>query len=104
MAASVWMTPSIVRLLIDLIVRPSALTTPVVSVWSRPNGLPIARTFCPTRSDLRIPDGHRLKCGLRGLDLEHGEYHGPGSTPTTSPYIRYLSAKVTVIASAPYIT
>ena len=28
--------------------RPSAETTPVVSVWSRPNGLPIASTVCPT--------------------------------------------------------
>jgi hypothetical protein len=30
MAASVWTTPSIVRFDIDLMVRPRALTTPVV--------------------------------------------------------------------------
>ena len=41
-AASVCTTPRIVRLLNDSISRPSALTMPVVSVWSSPKGLPIA--------------------------------------------------------------
>jgi hypothetical protein len=35
---------------IDSISRPSALITPVVSVESSPNGLPIASTFWPTSS------------------------------------------------------
>jgi hypothetical protein len=30
--------------------RSSAETMPVVSVQSRPNGLPMANTFCPTLS------------------------------------------------------
>ena len=41
-AASVWITPRITRSLVDSISRLSALTMPVVNVWSRPNGLPIA--------------------------------------------------------------
>jgi len=44
-AASVWMTSWIGRPLTDRISRPRPLMTPVVSVWSRPNGLPIANTF-----------------------------------------------------------
>ena len=41
-AASVWMTSSIEKPLGEEISRCSALTTPVVSVRSRPNGLPMA--------------------------------------------------------------
>ena len=41
-AASVWMTSSIEKPLGEEISRCSALTTPAVSVRSRPNGLPIA--------------------------------------------------------------
>jgi len=44
-AASVWITPSIRVPASDGISRPSALTTPVVSVRSSPNGFPIATTF-----------------------------------------------------------
>ena len=29
--------------------RPLALTTPTVTVWSKPNGLPMAMTHSPTR-------------------------------------------------------
>ena len=48
MAASVWITPRMGRRVTDSISLPSALTTPGVSDWSRPNGLPIAKTLCPT--------------------------------------------------------
>ena len=48
MAASVWMTPRIFRLVTEVIVRPSPLMTPVENVWSRLKGLPIAYAFCPT--------------------------------------------------------
>jgi len=37
----------IIRPLGELICRPRPLITPVVNVWSRPNGLPIANTFWP---------------------------------------------------------
>ena len=42
MAASVWIASSMGVPSAVWIVRPSALTIPVVSVWSRPKGLPIA--------------------------------------------------------------
>src|SRR5438034_71592 len=42
MAASVWMTSRMRRPLGERSSRPSALTTPVVREWSRPNGLPTA--------------------------------------------------------------
>src|SRR6266496_4459490 len=67
MAASVWMASSIGVLATLWMVRPRALTIPVVRVWSRPKGLPMAKTFCPTcRSALvgveagAIGDGPRL--------------------------------------------
>jgi hypothetical protein len=41
-AASVWMPPVIVAPFGAWRSRCSAETTPVVKVWSRPNGLPIA--------------------------------------------------------------
>lgn len=37
--------------------RPRALTTPVVSVRSNPNGLPMARQACPTRTPAESPSG-----------------------------------------------
>ena len=59
MAASVWMTPAMGRPVAALAIsRPTPETTPVVSVWSRPNGLPIANTFCPTSMVLDRPSGN----------------------------------------------
>ena len=59
MAASVWMTPAMGRPVAALAIsRPTPDTTPVVSVWSRPNGLPIANTFCPTSMVLDRPSGN----------------------------------------------
>mmetsp|Transcript_28635 Transcript_28635/g.72866 ORF Transcript_28635/g.72866 Transcript_28635/m.72866 type:complete len:298 (-) Transcript_28635:467-1360(-) len=55
MAASVWMPPGMDDPTSDLISRLSPLTTPVVSVWSKPNGLPTASTCCPTRSPALEP-------------------------------------------------
>src|SRR3989449_4399070 len=46
--ASVWMKFSYV--VIPTSDRPVALTTPTVTVWSSPNGLPIAIAHSPTRS------------------------------------------------------
>ena len=54
-AASVWMTSSIVRPVLARIERPSADTTPAVTVDSKPSGLPIATTSCPRRSCLESP-------------------------------------------------
>ena len=54
-AASVWITWSIEKPLSPLIWRWSAETTPVVSVRSSPNGLPIATTGSPTCAALAVP-------------------------------------------------
>ena len=47
MAASVWMKSSALEL---FNCRPIALTMPIVTVWLRPNGLPIASTTSPGRN------------------------------------------------------
>ena len=54
-AASVWMTSSIAKPLGAVMRRCSAETTPVVSVRSRPNGLPIATVGSPTRTAPESP-------------------------------------------------
>ena len=49
--------------------RPLALTTPAVTVFSRPNGEPIASTHSPTFRLLRVADrDHRQ---VLGVDLQH---------------------------------
>ena len=54
-AASVWITSSMVRPLTERIERPSADTTPAVTVDSNPSGLPMAITSCPRRKLLELP-------------------------------------------------
>ena len=54
-AASVWMTPSISKPFGAWIVRFVADTTPVVSVRSRPKGLPIAIVGSPTCTPRELP-------------------------------------------------
>ena len=56
-AASVWITLSIVKLLGDWIWRWRAETIPAVTVRSRPNGLPIATTGSPTFTCEESPSG-----------------------------------------------
>mmetsp|Transcript_101482 Transcript_101482/g.293610 ORF Transcript_101482/g.293610 Transcript_101482/m.293610 type:complete len:292 (+) Transcript_101482:180-1055(+) len=55
MAASVWMRSRIGLPLTDCISRPKPDTMPLVNVWSRPNGFPMASTFCPTWSLVELP-------------------------------------------------
>jgi len=57
MAASVWIALPTDSPESDSMMRSSALITPVVSVRSRPKGLPIASTRCPTRSVSEAPSG-----------------------------------------------
>jgi hypothetical protein len=80
-AASVWMTPSMGRFVTLWIVRPRALTIPVVSVWSRPKGLPIAKTFCPTCTSVLVPTliGTRF---CRGALILSTARSWSGATPT----------------------
>ena len=54
-AASVWIESSIAKLFGDVIWRCSALTIPLVTVSSSPNGLPMATTPSPTESLLESP-------------------------------------------------
>ena len=56
-AASVWITSSISRPLRERSERPSAETTPVVTVDSKPSGLPMAITSWPRLSRLESPSG-----------------------------------------------
>src|SRR5579859_6697184 len=46
--ASVWIAPVMVKLLGAVMLRPTALTIPAVTVSGRLNGLPIATTASPT--------------------------------------------------------
>mmetsp|Transcript_131587 Transcript_131587/g.227945 ORF Transcript_131587/g.227945 Transcript_131587/m.227945 type:complete len:208 (-) Transcript_131587:367-990(-) len=66
MAASVWITPSMGLPLWLEIWRPVPETTPVVSVWSRPNGFPMASTDCPTCNSAEVPS-------LQGTNLARAD-------------------------------
>mmetsp|Transcript_1360 Transcript_1360/g.3715 ORF Transcript_1360/g.3715 Transcript_1360/m.3715 type:complete len:263 (+) Transcript_1360:542-1330(+) len=59
MAASVWMTPWMGRPVSDWISRSVPDTTPVVRVKSRPKGLPMAYTRCPTCRPSTLGSTHR---------------------------------------------
>eukprot|EP00968_Pinguiococcus_pyrenoidosus_P012778 scaffold1136_cov260-Pinguiococcus_pyrenoidosus.AAC.9 len=59
-AASVWMHLRSVAPPTPRTSRPSALTTPVVNVRSRPKGLPIADALWPTLKDELDPRGTGL--------------------------------------------
>ena len=54
-AASVWIESLMVKLVTPWIARWSALTMPLVTVSSSPNGLPIATTPSPTWSCFESP-------------------------------------------------
>src|SRR6478736_292691 len=90
-AASVWIAPSIGVLSGEVISRLSALTMPVVTVPSRPNGLPIATTPSPTE---RLVES----ASVSGFSFEAGALTRTtarsvlGSVPTTVPL--YVAACV----------
>jgi hypothetical protein len=102
-AASVWMTSRIVKPFGALIWRCRALTTPVVSVRSRPNGLPIAIVGSPTCTSLAEPSvsGCRSRPSgstfnsARSLEL---------SRPTILAVTLFLSENCTVTLTAPSTT
>ena len=64
-AASVWIELLIVKLFGEVICRLSALTMPLVTVPSSPNGLPIATTLSPTVSCGRVADLERWRASRR---------------------------------------
>src|ERR1700726_498367 len=66
--ASVWITSLLVRRFAERIERPSAETTPAVTVDSNPSGLPIATTSWPRRRFLESPklaDGRETDAATR---------------------------------------
>ena len=70
-AASVWMMLSINRPVFDRNARAVALTTPAVTVYWNPYGLPIATTNCPTCKAEESPsDAYRR---LRRVDVQDGQ-------------------------------
>ena len=89
MAASVWMTSWMVRPVTAVISRPSALTTPVVRVWSRPKGLPMANTFCPTCRSCDSPTviGRSLSAGAVICSTARSR---SGAAPTSTAFQELL--------------
>ena len=72
--ASVWITPAMPKPLGAVIRWPSAETTPVVSVRSRPNGLPIASVGSPTRTPEESPELERPQLDVVGrVDAQERE-------------------------------
>ena len=91
------------RLLNESISRFSALTTPVVSVWSRPNGLPMANTFWPTIRSRLVPTGIGGSLEL-GASIFSTARSRSGKAPTSLASKLVWSAIVTRAAFAPWIT
>ena len=99
-AASVWMTLSIAKPLGAWIWRCSAETTPVVSVRSRPNGLPIAIVGSPTWTSLESPSVSGVS--LRPLGSTFSSARSvEESLPTTLASTVFLSSNWTVTLRAP---
>jgi len=94
MAASVWITSWMVRPVTAVISRPSALTIPVVKVWSSPKGLPMAKTFCPTNRSLDSPRaiGRSLSAGALICKTARSR---SGAAPTSTAFQDERSARVT---------
>ena len=81
-AASVWIESLMVKSFGAVIWRCSALTIPLVTVPSSPNGLPSATTFSPTVSSFELPSesGSRTFAGASTLMTARSV---EGSLPTT---------------------
>ena len=75
-AASVWITLLIEKPLGAWIWRCSAETMPLVTVRSRPNGLPIATTGSPTWTFDELPERQRVQLARRRVDLEQRHVGG----------------------------
>ena len=75
-----WMTPSISRLPLPRRLRPSAETTPVDTVDSKPSGLPIATASWPTRGDSAASTGRYV--GSAAASVRSSARSVAGSSPT----------------------
>jgi hypothetical protein len=103
MAASVWITSRMGMPLADWISRPSAEMMPVVSVWSKPNGLPMASTVCPTLRSAEVPSESGGNCSL-GASMRSTARSFSGAKPTSSAGQVDWSASVTSARVAPWMT
>lgn len=100
MEASVWMKFSYAA--IPTSDRPVALTTPTVSVWSRPKGFPMAMAHSPTRSASEFPSLATGRSFLVSTRITARSVLG--SAPTTLPLASCLSENFTLISSASLMT
>ena len=91
-AASVWMTSSTSRPDCVRSERPSALTTPAVTVQSKPNGLPTATAIWPTRSADESPNATGVRSGACSRTTARSV---SGSSPTRWPGSLRPSSSVT---------
>mmetsp|Transcript_22909 Transcript_22909/g.50209 ORF Transcript_22909/g.50209 Transcript_22909/m.50209 type:complete len:213 (+) Transcript_22909:98-736(+) len=95
--------------LMPWISRPVPLTTPTVKVWSRPKGLPMANTFCPTCKSagplLHMGRGLRgITAGLPSLLSCSTAMSFSLSTPTTLALYSLPSVRVTLTSEASLMT
>ena len=98
-AASVWIKFS--KVLMPSPVRPSAETMPLVTLWLKPNGLPIASTTSPTR---RLSEEAKAMAGRLSRSTRSTARSVSGSLPTSFASNFLPSANVTSISSAPSTT
>ena len=101
--ASVWIALSIARLFGAWSTRPIALTIPDVIERSSPNGLPIATTASPTRTEVERPNrsGVRPRGGVFTFSTARSVV---ASTPTTLARTASSLEKPTLTTSAPLTT
>ena len=92
-AASVCTTSSIIRPAPDCSVRPSAEMTPVVTVASKPSGLPIAIAICPRFSFEELPSFAAGRAALESM--RNSARSVSGSSPSTLAERRRPSSVVT---------
>ena len=101
-AASVWITSSISRPVRARSERPSAETTPAVTVDSKPSGLPIATTSWPRRSRLESPS---VAAGsVTGASTRTSARSVSGSSPTTRAVRLRPSVVISSTRAAPPTT
>src|SRR2546428_9171908 len=94
-AASVWMKSSYSAM--PTLARPTALTIPIVTVWLRPKGLPMASTYSPTWS---LSESAQGMVGRSLASTWMTAMSVLGSVPTTLALSSRLSESRTRISSA----
>src|SRR5262249_38655575 len=97
-AASVWITSSMSRPERARSDRPSAETTPVVTVDSNPSGLPMAITSWPRLSSLELPSA--AAGSVTGASTRTSARSVSGSSPTTRAVRLRPSTVVTLTRAA----